>query len=163
MNDVARNSPTDDPAALARQVAEALYARDAAAQHLGVVIEDVGPGYAVLTMTVRPEMLNGHDSCHGGMIFALADTAFAYACNSRNEATVAAGCSIEYLAPAREGDRLTATARETAKTGRQGVYDIAITNAAGETVASFRGRSASLRKPVIEGGPATETAPAPRS
>lgn len=153
MNDVARSSLSPDPIALARQVADVLYARDYAAQHLGIDIEDVGPGHAVLAMTVRPEMLNGHETCHGGMIFALADTAFAYACNSRNEATVAAGCSIEYLAPARKGDRLTATAREAAKTGRQGVYDIAITNDAGDIIATFRGRSASLRKPVIEAGP----------
>jgi acyl-CoA thioesterase len=152
MNDISRSSPASDPVALARQVADVLYARDNAAQHLGISIEDVGPGYAVLTMTVTAEMLNGHATCHGGMLFSLADTAFAYACNSRNEATVAAGCSIEYLAPAREGDRLTATARETAKTGRQGVYDIAITNDAGEIIATFRGRSASLRKPVMETG-----------
>jgi acyl-CoA thioesterase len=135
---------------LATQVAEAMYARDYAAQHLGIKVADVGPGYAVLTMKVEQHMVNGHDICHGGMTFALADTAFAYACNSGNEATVAAGCLIDYLAPARKGDMLTATARETAKGGRQGIYDITVMNQDGVTVATFRGRSASLRKPVIE-------------
>lgn len=140
----------DDPQALARRVADDLYGRDVAAQHLGIVINDVGPGHAALSMMVRPEMLNGHAICHGGMIFSLADTAFAYACNARNEATVAAACSIEYLAPAREGERLTATARETATAGRQGVYDILVTNDQGTVIAAFRGRSASLRRPVLE-------------
>lgn len=135
---------------LARKVIEAMYDRDAAAQHLGITIMAVGAGTARLSMTVAPHMLNGHASCHGGFIFALADTAFAYACNSRNDATVAAGCSIEYLAPARAGDMLVATAQETARAGRQGVYDILVTNQDGVAIAAFRGRSASLRKPVIE-------------
>ncbi|MDA5193420.1 hydroxyphenylacetyl-CoA thioesterase PaaI [Govanella unica] len=135
---------------LARKVAAAMFERDVAAQHLGVEIKAVGVGTATLTMTVAPHMLNGHASCHGGFIFALADTAFAYACNSRNDATVAAGCNIEYLAPGRQGDLLTATATETARAGRQGVYDILVTNQDGVAIATFRGRSASLRKPVIE-------------
>lgn len=135
---------------LAARVADTMYARDHAAQHLGIKIKDTGPGYAVLTMKVEQHMVNGHGICHGGMTFALADTAFAYACNSRNEATVAAGCLIDYLAPAHTGDVLTATARETAKAGRQGIYDIIVMNQAGVTVAAFRGRSASLRKPVFE-------------
>lgn len=135
---------------LAKKVADALYERDTAARHLGITIEAVGPGTAVLRMTVTGTMLNGHATCHGGFLFALADTAFAYACNSRNDATVAAGCSIEYLAPARQGDHLVATARETAHAGRQGVYDILVTNQDGVAIAAFRGRSASLRKPVIE-------------
>lgn len=140
----------DEAKDLARRVADELYGRDVAARHLGIVIDDVGPGHAALSMIVRPEMLNGHAICHGGMIFSLADTAFAYACNARNEATVAAACSIEYLAPAREGERLTATARETAVSGRQGVYDILVTNDAGTAIAAFRGRSASLRRPVLD-------------
>jgi acyl-CoA thioesterase len=141
---------TADAHELAARVAEAMYAKDHAARHLGIKVKEVGPGYAVLTMKVEPYMVNGHDICHGGMTFALADTAFAYACNARNEATVAAGCLIDYLAPAHQGDVLTATAQETAKGGRQGIYDITVTNQEGVTVATFRGRAASLRKPVIE-------------
>jgi acyl-CoA thioesterase len=141
---------TADAHELAARVAEAMYAKDHAARHLGIKVKEVGPGHAVLTMKVEPYMVNGHDICHGGMTFALADTAFAYACNARNEATVAAGCLIDYLAPAHQGDVLTATAQETAKGGRQGIYDITVTNQEGVTVATFRGRAASLRKPVIE-------------
>ncbi len=145
------NDPTTkDAEALARRVADALLPRDHAANFLGISVDKVGPGTSSLSMTVTKDMLNGHASCHGGMFFALADTAFAYACNSRNDTTVAAGCSIEYLAPGYEGDRLTATATEVAKAGRQGVYDVLITNQDGLTLATFRGRSASLRKPVIE-------------
>ena len=136
--------------AIAERVAEVMYKDDVAAQHLGISIEEVGPGYAKLAMTVGPEMINGHDICHGGMTFSLADTAFAYACNSRNDATVAAGCSIEFLAPARKGEKLTAIARETAKRGRHGVYDIKVTDEAGDVIAVMRGKSASLRRPVFE-------------
>jgi acyl-CoA thioesterase len=98
-------------------------------------------------MTVRPDMLNGHGICHGGMLFALADTAFAYACNSRNVAMVAAGASIEFLAPTPVGERLIATASETSRSARHGIYDVEITNAAGEPLAHFRGRCARLRVP----------------
>jgi len=136
--------------AIAERVAEVMYKDDIAAQHLGICIEEVGPGYSKLTMTVGPEMINGHDICHGGMTFSLADTAFAYACNSRNEATVAAGCSIEFLAPAMKGAKLTAVARETAKRGRQGVYDMTVTDDDGNVIAVMRGKSASLRRPVFE-------------
>jgi len=136
--------------AIAERVAEVMYRDDIAAQHLGIRIEEVGPGYSKLTMTVGPEMINGHDICHGGMTFSLADTAFAYACNSRNEATVAAGCSIEFLAPAMKGAKLTAVARETAKRGRQGVYDMTVTDDDGNVIAVMRGKSASLRRPVFE-------------
>lgn len=136
--------------AIAERVAEVMYKDDTAAQHLGIRIEEVGPGYSKLTMTVGPEMINGHDICHGGMTFSLADTAFAYACNSRNEATVAAGCSIEFLAPAMKGAKLTAVARETAKRGRQGVYDMTVTDDDGNVIAVMRGKSASLRRPVFE-------------
>jgi acyl-CoA thioesterase len=136
--------------AIAERVADVMYKDDIAAQHLGIRIEEVGPGYSKLTMTVGPEMINGHDICHGGMTFSLADTAFAYACNSRNEATVAAGCSIEFLAPAMKGTKLTAVARETAKRGRQGVYDMTVTDDDGNVIAVMRGKSASLRRPVFE-------------
>src|ERR1700751_1234344 len=109
---------------LAERVAEGMYSRDRASQALGMKIASVGPGHAELTMAVRPDMLNGHAICHGGFIFTLADSAFAFACNSYNLTTVASGCAIEFLAPAREGDVLTATAQERSTAGRTGVYDI---------------------------------------
>lgn len=139
-----------DEQAVAERVAEVMYADDVAARHLGITIDEVGPGYAKLSMTVSPDMINGHDICHGGMTFSLADTAFAYACNSRNEATVAGGCSIEFLAPAMKGARLTAVARETARRGRQGIYDMTVTDDNGTVIAVMRGKSASLRRPVFE-------------
>ena len=114
----------EDAQALAERVAEVMWARDDASQRLGMRIVDVAPGRATLTMTVRSDMLNGHAICHGGFIFTLADSAFAFACNSYNLNTVASGCAIEFLAPAREGDMLTAVARERSMAGRTGVYDI---------------------------------------
>jgi acyl-CoA thioesterase len=137
--------------ALAQECADAMYARDRASQALGMRIVSVAPGYAVMTMTVRADMLNGHATCHGGFIFALADSAFAFACNSHNLTTVAAGCTIEYLAPAREGDLLTATGRERTLAGRSGIYDIDVTNQHGATIAVFRGKSARIKGHVIAG------------
>ena len=129
----------------AAAVGEAMYARDRASQALGMALDEVRPGYARLSMTVRPDMLNGHGICHGGLVFALADSAFAFACNSRDVLTVAAGCSVEFLAPAREGDTLVAEARERSLEGRNGVYDVDVSRADGELVATFRGRSAATR------------------
>src|SRR5438046_4064907 len=126
--------------ALAERVAAAMYARDRASQSMGMTIAAVGPGHAELTMTVRQDMLNGHAICHGGFIFALADSAFAFACNSYNLTTVASGCAIDFVAPAREGDRLTAFARERSVSGRTGVYDIEVRNQRRETVARVRGK-----------------------
>jgi|HubBroStandDraft_1064217.scaffolds.fasta_scaffold115702_2 acyl-CoA thioesterase len=123
------------------------FASDPAAQALGIEVLEVAPGTVRLAMIVRPDMLNGHGICHGGMLFALADTAFAYACNSRRDAMVAAGASIEFLAPTPVGERLVATASETSRTTRHGIYDVVITNAAGEPLAHFRGRCARLRVP----------------
>src|SRR5262249_47040450 len=120
--------------ALAERVADGMYSRDSASQGLGMRIASVGPGHAELTMKVRADMLNGHDICHGGFIFALADSAFAYACNSYNLTTVASGCAIDYMAPAREGDMITAYARERSVSGRTGVYDIEVKNQHGETI-----------------------------
>ena len=128
-----------------------MYARDRASQALGMQIVKIAPGFAAMTMTVRADMLNGHATCHGGFIFSLADSAFAFACNSHNLTTVAAGCTIEYLAPAREGDVLTATGRERALVGRSGIYDIDVTNQHGATIAVFRGKSARIRGHVIHG------------
>ena len=134
---------TPDEAAAA--VGEAMWGRDRASQALGMSLDEVRPGYARLRMIVRPDMLNGHGTAHGGLVFALADSAFAFACNSRGGVTVASGCSIEFLAPAREGDELVAEANERALDGRNGVYDVDVRNADGRLVATFRGRSAATR------------------
>jgi acyl-CoA thioesterase len=115
-----------------------MWADDAASAGLGMVLESVGPGRATMAMEVMAHMVNGHGTCHGGFIFALADSAFAFACNSRNDRAVASHCSISYLRPGRRGDRLVAVAEERALAGRSGIYDIRVT--AGETViAEFRG------------------------
>lgn len=140
-----------DPQRLAEDVAAAMWPRDRASRSLGMKLVSVSPGSATMTMTVREDMLNGHGTCHGGFVFALADSAFAFACNSHNHNTVAAGCSIEYLQPSREGDLLIATAVEKALVGRSGIYDITVTNQRGETVAAFRGKSARVKGDVITG------------
>lgn len=134
---------SDPHSELANAVARALYARDTAARWLGIAVSHCGPGEAVLTMTVADTMLNGHGICHGGFIFSLADTAFAYACNSGNELTVAQHCSVDFLRPARAREQLTATARETVRRPRSGVYDVTVCGADGEPVALFRGLSRS--------------------
>jgi acyl-CoA thioesterase len=136
--------------ALAERVAAGMYARDRASQAMGMQIGAIGPGYAEVTMTVRADMLNGHAICHGGFIFTLADSAFAYACNSYNLMTVASGGAIDFVAPARQGDVLAAMARERSVSGRTGVYDIEVTNQRGETVAYFRGKSYRIKGHVIE-------------
>jgi acyl-CoA thioesterase len=121
-----------------------MFAADRASRGLGMRIVDAGEGTATLSMTVRDDMLNGHAICHGGFITALADSAFAFACNSRNVATVAAGLTVDFLAPAHLGDVLIATAAETSRAGRTGVYDMVVTNQHGARVALVRGRSHSL-------------------
>ena len=126
---------------LAKQTAEKMFADDRASQSLGMSIIEVRAGYAKLTMTVRPDMTNGHSTCHGGFIFTLADSAFAFACNSQNLRTVAAGCLIDFLAPAYVGDELTAEATEQALAGRSGVYDVVVSNQNRLQIALFRGRS----------------------
>jgi len=136
--------------ALAERVAAAMYARDQASQAMGMKIAAVGPGCAELTMTVRTDMLNGHAICHGGFIFTLADSAFAFACNSYNLTTVASGCAIDFVAPAREGDVLAAVAHERSVSGRTGVYDIEVKNQHGQTVALFRGKSYRIKGHVVE-------------
>ena len=131
-------------------VREGMYANDRASQWMGFQILEVTPGTATVTMTVREEMLNGHAICHGGFIATLADTAFAFACNSYNELTVASGFSIDLMAPGRLGDVLTARCAEVSKAGRTGVYDAEITNQRGERIAVFRGRSYTLKgKPAV--------------
>lgn len=126
---------------LAERSAAALYQRDRASQALGMRLVEVRPGRARVVMTVRPDMVNGHDVCHGGIVFALADSAFAFACNSYNESTVAAAATIDFLAAARTGDELTAEAAELWRTRRNGIYEISVRNQRGERVALFRGRS----------------------
>ena len=133
------------PQQLAEACAESMFSRDNASRGLGMQIESVAPGRAVLTMTVREEMVQGHGNCHGGFLFALADSAFAFACNSYDEATVASGCSIDYLGPGQLGDVLTATAEERSRRGRTGIYDITVRNQHGQEVALFRGRSYKIR------------------
>jgi acyl-CoA thioesterase len=135
---------------LAEQAAQKMFSEDRASQSLGMRLLDVRPGYAKLAMTVRPEMTNGHATCHGGFIFALADSAFAFACNSHNLRTVAAGCLIDFLAPAYEGDELTAEATEQARAGRSGVYDAVVTNQNGQRIALFRGRSRQVGGTIVE-------------
>ncbi len=132
-------SDISPPDVLAASVARELYVRDLAAQHLGIAVQHCGAGSAVLTMTVHESMLNGHGSCHGGFIFSLADTAFAYACNSGNELTVAQHCSIDYLRPARAGELLTASAQELERRPRSGVYDVSVRGQDGSLIALFRG------------------------
>jgi acyl-CoA thioesterase len=140
----------DDTQALADAVGRAMYARDRASRALGMVLEEIRAGYARMRMTVREDMVNGHDLCHGGLIFTLADSAFAFACNSSNHTTVAQGAAIEFLAPAKLGDVLTAVAQERHSGSRTGVYDMAVTNQDGKTIALFRGKSFRLNDPVIE-------------
>ncbi len=137
--------------ALADATAEAMFTRDRAAQALGIKIVRVQPGASLLTMTVRSDMVNGHHICHGGMIFSLADTAFAYACNSYNKNTVASACHIDFLAPAKEGETLEAEAVEQSASGRTGVYDITVRNNHGKTIALFRGKSYRINGEVIAG------------
>ena len=145
----ADDSLPDDPQALAELTAQTMYANDPASQALGAHIVSVAPGQASMSMSVRADMLNGHKTCHGGFIFALADSTFAFACNSRNAVTVAAGCSIDYLAPAFEGDLLTAHAAEYSLSGRTGVYDVDVTNQDGKRIAVFRGRSYRIKGQVV--------------
>ena len=136
---------------LAEATATAMFARDRAAQALGMNIVRVQPGSALLTMKVRSDMVNGHHICHGGMLFSLADTAFAYACNSYNRNTVASACHIDFLASAKEGEMLEAEAVERSAAGRTGVYDVTIKVVGGKTIALFRGKSYRISGEVIAG------------
>ncbi|MEO6843437.1 MAG: hydroxyphenylacetyl-CoA thioesterase PaaI [Bradyrhizobium sp.] len=139
MSVTATLSPDD----LARACADAMWAEDDASQGLGMEIVDVGPGRATLAMTVQPHMVNGQRIAHGGFIFLLADSTFAFACNSRNERTVAAQCDITFIKPGKLGDRLVATAHEISRSGRSGIYDIRVT-ADEVVIAEFRGHSRTI-------------------
>lgn len=146
--------PVLTPQQVADAVREAMQRDDHASRMLGLQVLAIAPGSATLCMTVRQDMLNGHAICHGGLVTTLADSAFAFACNSYNEITVASGFDVNLLLAAHEGDELTASALEVSKAGRTGVYDINVSNQRGQVVAAFRGRSYSLKgKPVVGGLP----------
>ena len=134
----------------AQRIAEVIQREDEASRWMGMQVEEVRPGYARLTMRVAGHMVNGQKVCHGGLIFALADSSFGFACNTHNQRAVAASCSIEFLRPAAMHDRLTAEAAEVAHAGRSRHYDVRVTNQKGELVALFRGKSAAVRGAWIE-------------
>jgi acyl-CoA thioesterase len=134
----------------AERAVRALWEGDRASQALGMAIESCGPGMARVSMRVRTDMTNGHGICHGGIVFALADSAFAFACNSHGDNTVAAGAAIEFLQPAREGDALAAVAAERWRAGRAGIYEVEVRNQRDELVALFRGRSHQIAGRLID-------------
>ncbi|UUX50305.1 hydroxyphenylacetyl-CoA thioesterase PaaI [Nisaea acidiphila] len=153
MNDSKPPVTATEPAnKTARRVADWMHENDPATRNFGMLIEEVGPGYACLRMTVRPEMLNGHKTCHGGLIFTLADSAFAFACNSGNALTVAQSCDIDFVNPAHEGDELVAICEERFHRGRSGIYDTVVQRADGTVVAHFRGRSRTIGGALVEDG-----------
>ena len=133
-----------DAAEVARLSAEAMWAEDKASQGLGMQILEVGPGRARLAMPIAEHMTNGHGTCHGGFIFTLADSAFAFACNSHGQNAVAQHCSVTFLSPAQRGMRLVAEARERQRGERSGIYDVTVRTEAGDVIAEFRGHSRSI-------------------
>jgi acyl-CoA thioesterase len=145
------------PEETAQLSADTMWASDSASRGLGMEIVAVGPGTATLAMTVAETMTNGHDTAHGGFIFSLADSAFAFACNSYGIVTVAAHCSITFIRPGRRGDRLIAEAREVSRSGRSGIYDVRV-SAGGVTIAEFRGHSRTIGGSFIDPDPAAEPA-----
>jgi acyl-CoA thioesterase len=133
------------PEELARAAAEAMWENDRATRNLGMTLDDIGPGRSKFSLTVTEDMTNGHGTCHGGFIFALADTAFAFACNSYNQRTVAHMAAITFLAPGLPGMRLVAEAREIFRQGRNGIYDISVRDQDGTHIAEFRGHSRTVK------------------
>jgi acyl-CoA thioesterase len=140
-----------DTLAIARACADAMWADDVASRALGIELVAVEPGHAVMAMTVTDAMANGHGLCHGGYIFALADSAFAFACNTYNQRTVAQHCSITFIAGAQRGDRLVARATERMRTGRSGIYDVTVTREEGFVIAEFRGHSRTIEGEIVLG------------
>jgi len=139
-----------DAKEIAQQVGETLFAVDIASKDtMGMALISCEPGRAVLRMAVTERHLNGHQICHGGFIFTLADSTFAFACNSHNKNAVAAGCSIEFLKPGKLGDELTCEGIEQTLSGRHGIYDMKVSNQNGEVIAMFRGKSAQIQGTVI--------------
>ena len=139
------------PEEVAKAVAQTMFGKDKAAQHLGMALKSIGPGKAVMTMRVTDEMLNGHNICHGGYVFTFADTAFAYACNAYNQNTVAQGAQIDFLRPVAPDSLLTATAEERSRSRQTGVYDVTVTDQDGRVVALFRGSSHTIKGQMIPG------------
>lgn len=137
--------PHMPPEVLAQRCAEGMLSTDAAVRFVGMKLESIAPGAAVMSLELMPEMMNSHGTCHGGFIFALADSTFAYACNSRNDVAVAQSCTITYVNPAKAGDRLRAEAREVSRRGRSGVYDIEVKDQDGQQIALFRGHSRTIK------------------
>jgi acyl-CoA thioesterase len=150
------HAPT--PQQTAEHVRDGMLANDRATRALGMQVVEIGPGSATLTMVVREDMLNGHDTCHGGLITTLADSAFAFACNSHGELTVAASIAVDFLAPGRRDDLLTARAFEVSKAGRTGLYDCEVRNQRGERIAVFRGRSHTMKGKPAAGIPTAPSA-----
>jgi acyl-CoA thioesterase len=142
-----------DPATLARACADAMWAEDVTSRALGIELVSVAPGQAVLAMTVTETMVNWHDTCHGGYIYLLADTAFGFASNSRNQRMVAQHCSISYLHPARRGERLTAQAVERQRAKRSGIYDVAVEREDGSVIAEFRGHARAIDGTILADAP----------
>lgn len=139
------------PQEVAEKVRDGMFANDTVAQFFGMQFIDVAPGYVKMSMKIRPEMLNGFKICHGGLVTTLADTAFAYACNSANEQTVASGLSMDFIAPSFENEILVAEAKEVSQAGRTGVYDITVTKSTGELIAVMRGKSYRIKgKQVVD-------------
>jgi acyl-CoA thioesterase len=143
-------APTD-PQRLAEAVGRTMYPRDQASQMLGMTLDSIAPGRAQMNMQVRPDMCNSHGTCHGGLIFMLADSTFAFACNSYNINAVALGCTIDFMAAARNGDTLTAVGEMRQQGSRTGLYDITVTNQDGQTIAVFRGKSYRIKGDVLSG------------
>jgi acyl-CoA thioesterase len=146
-----RAAAAPDRDALARACAEAMWKDDEASRSVGMRIVAVAAGRATLAMTVAPSMVNGHGICHGGYIFMLADSAFAFACNSHNQNTVAQNCTVTFIAPARLGDVLTAEAVEISRTGRSGICDVTVTRGDGTVIAEFRGLSRTIKGELVPG------------
>ena len=144
---------TLSPLELAQESARIMWAEDTATRHVGMELLDIAPGRARLCFTVRDEFTNGHGMCHGGYIFMLADSAFAFACNSHNQRAVAASAAIDFVAAAQRGDVLTADCAEQSRGGRSGLYDTRVTDQNGRLIALFRGRSATIRGRFIEETP----------
>lgn len=144
-----------DAHALAKACADAMWAEDRASRGLGMQLVSVAPGRAELAMTVTEAMVNGHNICHGGFIFTLADSSFAFACNTYNQRTVAQHCAVTFLRPGKLGDRLTARAAERQRQGRSGIYDITVTRDDGTVIAEFRGHSRTIEGEIVPGAAAT--------
>lgn len=140
-----------DAAALARACADAMWKEDAATQSLGMQLISIGPGQAVITMTVTASMVNGHKLCHGGYIFTLADSAFAFSCNTYNQRTVAQHCAVTFVSSAKLGDKLVARAVERQRSGRSGIYDVTVSREEGNVIAEFRGHSRTIEGDLLTG------------